>query len=295
MTGSGGGVGRNWSRLLAVAWMSIYAEQGASVVVYRARLDVPDDLVSWVENLIATRRCEAGGSWRVLTSFDQAVMLLVWLSTGESFPRVAAHFGVSTDTAWRYVHEGVDVLAEQAPSLGEAIAAAGKERRLLLDGTLIPTWRCSTMGTQTNADPLYSGKHHRHGMNVQALTNLCGDLVFLGEARVGCTHDLTAARADGIITALTEADVEALADTGYQGAGGTVRTPVKRPRGKGHNGFEKRGNAAHAAVRAPVERAFATLKRWRVLDKIRLSPEKTTSLLHALLTLTLKRASLTSA
>jgi hypothetical protein len=47
---------------------------------------------------------------------------------------------------------------------------------------------------------LYNGKHHEHGMVVQALADTNGELVFLGEARPGCTHDLAKARADGTST-----------------------------------------------------------------------------------------------
>lgn len=93
---------------------------------------------------------------------------------------------------------------------------------------------------------------------------------------------------------MTDADVETAADSGYQGAGGTVRTPVKKPKGKGNNGHEKRANSAHAKLRAPVERAFAVLKRWRVLDRVRTSPTRVTILLHALLVIIQKRSSLSA-
>ena len=104
------------------------------------------------------------------------------------------------------------------------------ERHAVLDGTLIATDRCVSVPagyTGTNQDPYYSGKHHRHGVNVQAVIGLDGELLFLGEARCGSTHDTAAARADGIIEAAARADVELIADLGYHGAGGTTRTPVK--------------------------------------------------------------------
>ncbi|MGW1871188.1 helix-turn-helix domain-containing protein [Streptomyces mauvecolor] len=84
------------------------------MVPYRAALDVPDDLVSWLENLIATRRSKLGSPWRALTSYDQAVMVLVWFAKGDTFAQLGSHFRVSTDTAWRYVNEAVDVLAPLA-------------------------------------------------------------------------------------------------------------------------------------------------------------------------------------
>jgi hypothetical protein len=215
------------------------------------------------------------------------------LVKGVRYEQLAADFGVGVGTAHEYVNDAIDQLATLAPSLAEALAAAGPERRLLSDGTLIPAWRCSTIATETNADPLYNGKHHDHGLVVQGLTDTGCELVFVGQARPGCMHDLAEARADGIIQAVTDAGIETIADSGYQGAGGTVRTPIKRPKGKGNNGFEKRANAALARLRAPVERAFAVLKRYHILDRLRLSPNRATPLLHAILAIIQKRSSLT--
>lgn len=265
------------------------------MVTYRATLDLPDELVSFVENVVAARRSELRSPWRALTSFDQAVLTLVWLRDGDTFAQLGAHFGVSTDTAWRYCTEAVLALAEHAPDLATALRDGGLERRMILDGTLIPIHRCASPPPgygKDNQDPYYSGKHHRPGVNVQALMGTDGEPAFVGEARCGSTHDLAAARADGIVDAVTGAGIETLADSGYQGAGGTVRTPAKRPKGRGHNGFERRANRAHAKERAPGERGFALLKSWRVLRLVRISPERITELVKAVLVATRQRSSL---
>jgi DDE superfamily endonuclease len=94
---------------------------------------------------------------------------------------------------------------------------------------------------------------------------------------------------------VTEAGVETIADCGYRGAGGTVRAPVKRPKGKGHNGFEKRANAARARLRIPVERGFAVLRRFHILARLRISPGRATTLLHAIPAIIRKRSSLAKA
>jgi uncharacterized protein (DUF952 family) len=67
-------------------------------------------------------------------------------------------------------------------------------------------------------------------MNVQVIADAAGRLVWTSAAFPGSAHDLTAARTDGIIAALTNADVMTFADKAYQGAGGSVRTPFKRHR-----------------------------------------------------------------
>lgn len=122
-----------------------------------------------------------------------------------------------------------------------------------------------------------------------------GEPAFVGLARCGSTHDLAAAREDGIVEGARAAGGEILADSGYQGTGATVRTPVKRPRGLSHSGHERRANALHAAERAPGERGFALLKGWLVLRLVRISPSRITDLVRTVLVVTQKRSSLARA
>jgi hypothetical protein len=60
----------------------------------------PMPLVSWLEDLIGTRRRELDSRWRSLTSYYQAVMTLVWFTKGDTFAQLGAHFGVATDTEY---------------------------------------------------------------------------------------------------------------------------------------------------------------------------------------------------
>jgi hypothetical protein len=92
---------------------------------------------------------------------------------------------------------------------------------VLLDGTLLPIDRIA-------ADrPFYSGKHQKHGMNVQVIADPHGRLLWASPALPGAVHDIKAARTHGIIDALEDAGVKCWADKGYQGAGGTVRVPFR--------------------------------------------------------------------
>ena len=68
-------------------------------------------MVSAIENLVATRRSEIGTPWRALTSFDQAVLYLVWILHDFMFEQFGEHFSVSTDRAWAYATETADVSA----------------------------------------------------------------------------------------------------------------------------------------------------------------------------------------
>lgn len=83
-----------------------------------------------------------------------------------------AGFGIGTTTAFRYITAAVDVLAALAPTFAEAVRTASVKAFVLLDGTLLSIDRIA-------ADrPYYSGKHQKHGVNVQVLAHpfgrLCG-------------------------------------------------------------------------------------------------------------------------
>ncbi|GJF26811.1 hypothetical protein SHO565_73750 [Streptomyces sp. HO565] len=70
---------------------------------------------------------------------------------------------------------------------------------MLLDGTLLPIDRI------TADRPYYSGKHKRHGMNVQVLADPFGRLPWASPALPGTVHDIRAAREHGLVDALAEA------------------------------------------------------------------------------------------
>lgn len=138
---------------------------------------------------------------------------------GHTYAQLAAGFGVGTATAYRYVTEAVDLLATLAPTLADAVRAASVKAYLLLDGTLLPIDRIA-------ADrPFYSGKHKRHGMNVQVLADPFGRLWWASPALPGAVHDVRAAREHGIVDALAEADITCWADKGGSSASSGARRP----------------------------------------------------------------------
>jgi DDE superfamily endonuclease len=181
-----------------------------------------------------------------------------------TYAQLAAGFGVGTATAYRYITEAVEVLAALAPDLAEAMKIASAKAFVILDGTLLPIDRIA-------ADrPFYSGKHKKHGMNVQVITDATGRLLWASPALPGAVHDIRAARTHGIIDALAQAGVECWADKGYRGAGGTIRLPYWG-RWETLSAGQQAVNRSHAKIRALVEQAMATLKTWRLLRKLRCS------------------------
>jgi len=103
----------------------------------------------------------------------RALLVPACLRKGETFAELAAGFGINTATAWRYLTGTVALLAARAPKLRQALAAArdAGHAYLVIDGTLIPIDRVA-------ADrPSYTGKHRRHGMNLQVIASPAGDIL----------------------------------------------------------------------------------------------------------------------
>jgi DDE superfamily endonuclease len=207
-------------------------------------------------------------------------LTLAHLRNGDTLARLAVGFAVSISTVWRYLREAVDLLAAIAQDLAQAAARAARLAYAIIDGTLIAIDRVA------DQKPYYSGKHKRHGVNVQVLADPAGRLVWASPALPAAVHDLTAARTHGLIDALTRANVMTFADKAYQGAGGTVWTPFKRqPQRPRLSKRQKSVNRQHAKIRALGERAVATLKTWKVLAKLHCSPHRATRIIQAILVL----------
>ena len=191
---------------------------------YPATIPLSTRSLNHLADLIRTHRHQRRSRWRRLDPGRQALLALAHLRNGDTLTRLAAGFDVGVATAWRYIREAITLLAATADDLQTAMSRIRRLAYAILDGTLIPIDRVA------DQKPYYSGKHRRHGMNVQVIADPAGRLVWASQALPGSAHDLTAARTHDIIDALTSANVMTFADKAYQGAGGTIRTPFKRHR-----------------------------------------------------------------
>lgn len=245
------------------------------MLFYRASLPLSRSTLEYVSGVIRRHRRSINSKGRVLPAGKQALMVLAYLKRGETFAQLAAGFGVGTTTAWRYVNEVVLLLSARSPRLARAVAGARRDGLgyLVLDGTLIPIDRL-------RADTgFYSGKHKKHGMNLQVIAAPDGTIVWVSGPLPGAVHDLKAARIWGIIRALAACGLLTLADKGYVGAGPHIRTPYK---GKDKPESQKIANRSHARLRGPGERANAQLKTWKILTKLRCCPHRAGHLAKAI-------------
>ena len=182
------------------------------MLFYRAALPLSSRTLTFVAGLIRRHRTAIGSPWRKLNPARQGLLVLAYLRKGDTFAELAAGFDVGTTTAWRYVNETTALLAARAPKLRTAVRDAVKAgyAYVVVDGTLIPVDRVA-------ADrPFYSGKHKRHGMNLQVIASPAGDIVWVSGALPGAVHDMKAQWIWGVLAELEAAGLVTLADKGYQ-------------------------------------------------------------------------------
>ena len=267
------------------------------MITYRVRLDVPRELVRFVSRLLAAHRKEIGTrkNTRSLTCYRQAVLILANYRDNVDIPRLGAGFGIAQATSYRYVAEGREVIAAQAPDLDEALERAVNEGTpyVILDGKVVLSDRChekKTGNKGTEIDAWYSGKKKDFGGNIQALMYPDGIPMWISFELPGSVHDLTAARENVLPVLQKYLDkMPCLADTAYIGAGHGVLTPVKKPTGMAELDINVRTrNMLLCSLRCKGERGFALLsQRWKILQSVTASPGKIGTIARGALVLTL--------
>jgi hypothetical protein len=252
-------------------------------VTYTAVLPFQDHTVEFVTGLLEAERVCRGTrkGTRKLTSREQAVLVLRWFADATRVAQLIVDHGIKKSTGYDYLHEGIRVLAAQAPDLHNVLLAAklAGHGHVIVDGTLIETDRVRTPGPTKNVDLWWSGKHHHHhGGNVQVVSAPDdGWILWVSDVRPGREHDTTAARAQDIDDALDDfrgIGGETFADLGYEGLQGTVTVPFKTPKGGTLTDDQKKHSRIHNALRAVGERANALLKHYKALRNISLDPWK---------------------
>jgi DDE superfamily endonuclease len=258
-------------------------------VIYTATLPIGEHTAVRLAQLLAAARRErrTRKGRRTLGPWRQAVLVLRWFLDATRVAQLATDNGISLSTAYRYLHEGIDVLAAVAPGLHGALLAAklAGHTHVQLDGTLIRTDRSTATGPTTTArgravDLWWSGKHHHHGGNVQVVTAPDGWPLWVSDVRPGREHDVTCARTHAdLLPALdtwTDTERVVLADLGYEGENQRLVCPIKKPSktsGESLSAEQRTINMLHSATRAIAERGNSLLKTtFKALRRVSLCP-----------------------
>jgi hypothetical protein len=259
----------------------------AGYALFRAGVKVSAGTCEDLAGSLRRRHERTGTRWRLLSPLAQAVLTVAFLRTNLTFDELAAGFGISRATCWRNVTEGISALADRGRriSLKDVARLAAKMgwEYLIVDGTHVPA---VTFGRKTGGQrAYYSGKHKRHGLNVQTVCSPHGDLLWAAAPQPGATVDVTAARQAGIAGDIL-AFLGLFADLGYLGLDKEVITGRRRPRGGQLTPAQKAANRLQAQLRCIGERGNAQLKHWKALaTELRCRPERCTAVVKAVLAL----------
>ena len=146
--------------------------------------------------------------------------------------------------------------AEFRPAPEEA-AEATRGAVALVDGTLWPCW------SWDGESKLWSGKYKTTGHGSLIVADLQGRITFVSEPVTGNQHDMAKLKGSAVEKILKKAG-GVLGDKGFIGTD-YITTPIRKPECRELLQWEHEWNNQVSSFRAPVERAVATLKTWRIL------------------------------
>lgn len=237
---------------------------------------------------IAGYRREAKSRWGKKSAGQLTDLIAAVLFHDARPADLAGPAGISASTLRRWLHRVIDRLARRAARLDRVLrkAVVDGQEVVLFDCTLIRTVR---RGGKANR-PNYNGKHRCHGLLFLAVTDTRGNLLWIGQARLGRTSDLTCARQAHLVAKLRAHGLAAVGDLAFTALDDDPHNPViitgfKASRWRKLTPAGRQANQIVAGLRAPGEHGFALLKCWRVLHRLRLSVNRATALLRALLVL----------
>jgi transposase len=216
-------------------------------------------LVERVAELLTEPWCKSTGRSREVDLRGAVEIALIYARHNLTEELLGDFMGVSQSTVSRIITT-ITPLIEQVtdefiPTAQEAVERLSG-RVALVDGSLAPCWSWRRNGE------LWAGKYGTTGHNFQVITNLSGEILYISEPMPGHQHDMTVLENTETARILAAA-TGVIADKGYQGAG--FVTPAKKPRHRELYIRERDYNNQVSGLRAPVERAIAHIKNWRIL------------------------------
>jgi DDE superfamily endonuclease/Helix-turn-helix of DDE superfamily endonuclease len=151
----------------------------------------------------------------------------------------------------------VEAATEEDRPTEQAAAEATRDAVALVDGTLWPCW------SWNGHEDLWAGKYKTTGHGSLVITTLLGRVTFVSEPVPGHRHDMAKLKGSAVERILRGA-ASVIGDKGFIGTG-YITTPRRKPTQRDLLEWEREWNRQVSSHRAPVERAVANLKTWRIL------------------------------
>lgn len=219
-----------------------------------------DELEDHVSELLKEPWDKRTGRPRELTLREALIVTCGYLRQNIIEDVWADVFDVTQPTISRYITfltPLVEHVTEEDRPTSEDAAEATRGVIALVDGALWPCWSWAADGE------LWSGKYQTTGHGSLIVANLQGRVTFVSGPLTGNRHDMAK---------LTGSDVEQIlkkaggvfGDKGFIGTD-YITTPIRKPECRKLLQWEHEWNRQVGSFRAPVERAIANLKTWRIL------------------------------
>ncbi len=219
-----------------------------------------DELEQRVEELLAEPWDKGTGRPRELTLREALIVSCGYARNNISEDIWGEIFGVHQATISRYISDLtplIDQATEEFRPTADEAAEATRDTIALVDGTLWPCW------SWESASKLWSGKYRTTGHGSLIVANLQGRVTFVSDPVTGNRHDM--AKLDGSeVEKILKKAGGVFGDKGFIGTD-YITTPIRKPQCRKLLQWEHEWNNQVSSFRAPVERAVAQLKTWRIL------------------------------
>jgi hypothetical protein len=219
-----------------------------------------DELEECVEELLAEPWDKGTGRPRELALREALIVSCGYTRNNITEETWAEIFGVHQTTISRYISELtplIDQATEEFRPTAEEAAEATRDAIALVDGALWPCW------SWDGKSKLWSGKYKTTGHGSLIVTSLQGCITFVSEPVTGNQHDMAKLEGSDVEKILKKAG-GVFGDKGFIGTD-YITTPIRKPQCRKLLQWEYEWNTQVSSFRAPVERAVATLKTWRIL------------------------------
>lgn len=219
-----------------------------------------DELEERVEEFLPAPWNKESGRPRELTLREALIVTCGYERTNITEEVWAEIFDVHQATISRCISELTPLIAratEEFRPAAEEAADATRDVIALVDGTLWPCW------SWHGKSKLWSGKYKTTGHGSLIVTNLQGRITFVSEPVTGNQHDMAKLKGSDVEQILEKAG-GVFGDKGFIGTD-YITTPIRKPQCRELLHWEHEWNNQVSSFRAPVERAIAQLKTWRIL------------------------------
>ncbi|HYZ56273.1 MAG TPA: transposase family protein [Streptosporangiaceae bacterium] len=219
-----------------------------------------DELILDIEELLEESWGKGIGCPKSLTLRDAVIIGCAYIRQHIIQEVLTEIFDTSQPTVSRIITKFTPLIEEATAvdrQTAEEAAEVTRSAIALVDGTLWPCW------SWDGEDELWAGKYKTTGHGSLIITNLQGQIIFVSDPVPGNQHDMAKLKGSDAEMILKKAG-GVLADKGFIGTD-YITTPIRKPKCRQLCEWEHEWNNRISSFRAPVERAVATLKTWRIL------------------------------